>query len=148
MRNEPIQVLLADDDESDRLLFREAFQEIKINTTVNTVNDGVELLEFLHSPNVILPHILFLDLNMPRKNGLECLREIKMDPQFKDIAIAIFSTSSSPNDIEQTFVQGANIFIRKPNDFEQLKKLLAKAIMINWQYHTSGLNRDIFMLSL
>jgi CheY-like chemotaxis protein len=148
MRNEPIQVLLADDDESDRLLFREAFKEIKMSTTVNTVNDGVELLEYLNTENVPLPHILFLDLNMPRKNGLECLREIKKNPDFKDIAIAIFSTSSSPNDIEQTFVQGANIFIRKPNDFEQLKKLLAKAIMMNWQYHTSGLNRDVFMLNL
>jgi CheY-like chemotaxis protein len=146
--NEPIQVLLADDDESDRLLFREAFEEIKIRTVVNTVNDGVELLEYLNNPKMDLPHILFLDLNMPRKNGIECLREIKKNENWKDIAVAIFSTSSSPADIEQTFVQGANIFIRKPNDFDTLKKLLSKSIMMNWQYHTSGLNRDVFMLSL
>lgn len=148
MINEPIQVLLADDDESDRLLFREAFEEIKIRTIVNTVNDGVELLDYLNNPKMDTPHILFLDLNMPRKNGIECLREIKKNEGWKDIAVAIFSTSSSPSDIEQTFVQGANIFIRKPNDFDTLKKLLAKAIMMNWQYHTSGLNREVFMLSL
>ncbi len=148
MQNEPIHVLLADDDEDDRLFFKEAFEEIKIQTIVNTVIDGVELIKYLLMPNVILPHVLFLDLNMPRKSGLECLREIKSDNRLKDIAVAIYSTSASDEDIEETFVKGANVYIKKPSDFSTLKKILIEVITINWQYQTSSLNRDNFLLSL
>ncbi len=148
MHNEPMHILLADDDEDDRLFFKEAFEEIKIQTIVNTVNDGVELIKYLLMPNVILPHVLFLDLNMPRKSGLECLREIKSDNRLKDIAVAIYSTSASDEDIEETFVKGANVYIKKPSDFSTLKKILIEVITINWQYQTSSLNRDNFLLSL
>lgn len=148
MQNELIHVLLADDDEDDRLFFKDAFDEIKIKKVVNVVMDGIELMAYLEQPDIVLPHILFLDLNMPRKGGMECLKEIKANPRFSDIAIAIYSTSASEEDIEETFVKGANIYIKKPSDFEALKKVLLKVISINWQYHTSGLNRDAFLLSL
>ena len=148
MHNEPMHILLADDDEDDRLFFKEAFEEIKIQTIVNTVIDGVELIKYLLMPNVILPHVLFLDLNMPRKSGLECLREIKSDNRLKDIAVAIYSTSASDEDIEETFVKGANVYIKKPSEFSTLKKILIEVITINWQYQTSSLNRDNFILSL
>jgi CheY-like chemotaxis protein len=145
---EPIQILLADDDEDDRTFFTDAFSEIKINTSVTTVNDGVELMQFLSDGRVQMPHILFLDINMPRKTGLECLLEIRHLAHLKDMAIAIYSTSSSDSDIEETFVQGANIYIKKPSDFNKLKKILEEVIMINWQYHSSGLNRDTYFFSL
>jgi len=148
MQHDPIIVLLADDDENDRLFFIDAFDEIKIKTVVNTVNDGVDLIKYLLSPDVVLPHVLFLDLNMPRKGGMECLAEIKSDVRFNNIAIAIYSTSASDEDIEETFVNGANVYIKKPSDFEELKKILTKVITINWQYHTSGLNREVFLLNL
>ena len=102
MQNGTVQVLLADDDEDDRLLFRDAFNEIKIKTNVNTVNDGVELMKILNQKNSLLPHILFLDLNMPRKTGMECLLEIKNTGNLKDIPIAIYSTSASEEDIEES----------------------------------------------
>ena len=142
MDKEYIHIILADDDEDDRLFFTDAFDELKINTKVNTFNDGVELMNYLNKPDAILPNVLFLDLNMPRKNGIECLDEIKMDEKFNDIAIAIFSTSSSEEHIEETFVRGANIYIKKPSDFATLKKVLSDVVTINWQYHTSGLNKD------
>lgn len=148
MQNELIHILLADDDEDDRLFFMDAFGEMKIRTKVRTVNDRVELIQHLTKPNIILPHVLFLDLNMPLKNGMECLKEIKTNNRFKDIAIAIYSTSASEEDIEHTFVNGANVYIKKPSDFDTLKKILSEVITINWQYHTSGLNRDNFLLSL
>ena len=148
MLNETMHVLLADDDEDDRLFFKDAFDEMKIKTVVNIVMDGVALMDYLEKPEVVLPHILFLDLNMPRKGGMECLKEIKSNPRFNDIAIAIYSTSASDEDIEETFVKGANVYIKKPSDFEALKKVLLKVISINWQYQTSGLNRDAFLLSL
>ncbi len=148
MDKDYIHIILADDDEDDRLLFTDAFEELKINTKVNTFNDGVELMDYLNSPDAVLPNVLFLDLNMPKKNGIECLYEIKSDTKFSDIAIAIFSTSSSEEHIEETFVQGANIYIKKPSDFTTLKKVLSEVVTINWQYHTSGLNKDNFLLRL
>ena len=148
MPQEPIRILLADDDEDDRLFFKEAFDEIKINTKVSLVNDGVELMNYLLEDGNPLPHILFLDLNMPRKTGIDCLLEIKRLSHLKDIAIAIYSTSASDMDIEETFVQGANVYIKKPSDFNTLKKILEQVITINWQYQTSGLNRDNYLLSL
>lgn len=148
MQQEPIQILLAEDDEDDRLFFKKAFSDIKIKTNVRFVSDGVELMNHLTQSSSQLPHILFLDLNMPRKNGLECLVEIKRMTHLKHIAIAIYSTSSSDKDIEETFVQGANIYIKKPSDFTVLKQILEEVVKVNWQYQTSGLNRDTYLLSL
>ena len=148
MTHQAVNVLLADDDEDDRLFFKHAFEEIKIKTIVQTVRDGLELMNFLVQPDAVLPHVLFLDLNMPCKTGLDCLNEIKEMPHLKDLAIAIYSTSASEEDIEETFVRGANIYIKKPNDFTALKRVLSEVITINWQYQTSGLNRDNFLLSL
>ena len=141
-------IILADDDEDDRLFFTDAFEEIKISTKVQTYNDGAELMDYLNDDEAILPEILFLDLNMPKKNGLECLHEIKANPKLSNIAIAIYSTSSSEEHIEETFVNGANIYIKKPNDFNALKKVLSDVVTINWQYQTSGLNRDNFLLRM
>ncbi len=148
MDKDYIHIILADDDEDDRLLFIDAFEELKINTKVNTFNDGLELMDYLNNPDSVLPNVLFLDLNMPKKNGIECLYEIKRNDRFSEIAIAIFSTSSSEEHIEETFVQGANIYIKKPSDFATLKKVLSDVVTINWQYYTSGLNRDNFLLRL
>jgi CheY-like chemotaxis protein len=148
MEADYIHIIIADDDEDDRLFFTDAFDELKINTKVNTFNDGVELMNFLNHPDSILPNVLFLDLNMPKKNGQECLLEIKKEEKFNDIAVAIYSTSSSEEDIEQTFINGANIYIKKPNDFEHLKKILSEVVTLNWQYHTSGLNKDNFLMRM
>jgi CheY-like chemotaxis protein len=148
MQEDYILITLADDDEDDRLFFTDAFDEMKIKTVVNTVNNGRELIEFLDHPESVLPNIIFLDLNMPILNGIECLKEIKLNDRFKDIAVAIYSTSSSEADVENTFVLGANIYIKKPSSFNDLKKILSDVVTINWQYHINGLNKDNFLLRL
>jgi CheY-like chemotaxis protein len=148
MQQDTLHILLADDDEDDRLFFKDAFEEIKIKTVVQIVNDGVELMNFLNKEDITLPHILFLDLNMPRKNGFECLEEIRGNKRLKSLTVAIYSTSGSEKDIEETFVKGANVYIKKPNDFTMLKKVLSEIITVNWQYHTSGLNKENFLLSI
>lgn len=148
MRNEYTYIMLADDDEDDRMLFTDAFEELKIDTKIETFKDGEALMNHLNSTEVVLPHILFLDLNMPKKNGLDCLREIKANQKFNNMAVAIYSTSSSEEHIEDTFVNGANIYIKKPNDFKILKKILEEVVTMNWQYHTAGLNKDNFLLRL
>jgi len=148
MATDYLNITLADDDEDDRMFFEDAFAELKLNTKVTTHNDGVELMKHITQDNVVLPDILFLDLNMPKKSGLECLSEIKTIDRLKDIAIVIYSTSSSEEDIEHTFIQGANVYIKKPNDFKKLKKALSQVVTLNWQYQTSNLNRDNFLLRL
>lgn len=148
MEIEKLQLLLVDDDADDRLFFIDALNEIKIRTHISWLSDGVYLMEHLNKPNVRLPDLLFLDLNMPRKGGIECLKEIRQDPRLKEISIVIYSTSSSEQDIEDTFVLGANVYLRKPNDFSELKRILEEVVSINWQYQTSGLNKDNFLLSV
>lgn len=141
-------IVLADDDFDDRLFFTDAFSELKIATKIQTCNDGAALMEYLQNDENLLPDILFLDLNMPKKNGLECLKEIKANTKFQSIAIAIYSTSSSEEHIEETFVLGANVYIKKPADFNELKSVLNEVVTRNWQYQTSGLNKENFLLRL
>lgn len=148
MRPTPIHIMLADDDEDDRLFFKEAFEEVKIKYKISTFNDGEQLMDYLYVANNPLPDIIFLDLNMPRKSGIECLKEIRNNERLQKISVAIYSTSSSEQDIEDTFVSGANVYIKKPNDFNMLKKILSDVVHINWQYITDGLNKDSFILSL
>jgi len=148
MQKNALHILLADDDEDDRLFFKDAFEEVKVQTKVEFAFDGMQLMEYLLHPDAKLPDILFLDLNMPKKTGKECLAEIKKNDRLKNIIIAIYSTSSSEQDIEDTFIQGANIYIRKPSDFNDLKKIINEVLTVNWHYQTSGLNRDNFLLRL
>ncbi|MDZ4821899.1 MAG: response regulator [Flavobacteriales bacterium] len=148
MNNPHLHILLADDDESDRLLFTEAFRAMKLRTEVHTVNDGVQLMAWLNREDVTLPHLIFLDLNMPRKNGLECLKEIRSNKALSTISIAIYSTSASEKDISDTFINGANVYIKKPTDFAILKKVLTQAVMATYYYQEPPFNRDNFLLRI
>lgn len=148
MENDILHILLADDDEDDRTFFKEALQEIKVKTKVTLVNDGMQLMNYLNQPGIHLPNVVFLDLNMPLKNGMDCLIEIRKNNRLKDLAIAIYSTSSSEEYIEEAFVRGANIYIRKPDDFAVLKVILEQVVNLNWQYHTSGLKKENFLLNI
>ena len=145
MKKEPLRILLADDDEADRLLFKEAIGELKIKTIVNTINNGIQLMDYLAKKDNQLPYLLFLDLNMPGKNGLECLKEIRSSQKFKEIVIAIYSTSNSDIDMENALLNGANIYIHKPNDFNVLKQSLEKAIIAAHQYQEASMNKENFL---
>lgn len=146
MNNTPFHILLADDDEGDTLIFKEALAELKIKSIVHTVNNGMELMEYLMNKDAQLPHLIFLDLNMPRKNGLECLREIRNNDKLEQISIAIYSTSANEKDIEETFLAGANVFITKPSDFNMLKDVLEKAVMMAYQYQDQSMKIENFLL--
>lgn len=143
-----IHILIADDDDDDVELFNEALAELKMDNKLTSFKDGNDLMDYLQNLEIKLPHILFLDLNMPCKTGHECLREIRANPRFNDVSIAIYSTSSSEKDIENTFVEGANIYIKKPNDFSKVKKIIKDVVSMNWQYQSSGLNKETFFYSL
>lgn len=143
-----MRILLCDDDEDDRIFFSEALLELKMHHELSVFETGIQLMDYLHHPETNLPHILFLDINMPCKSGLECLKEIREHAKFKDLVIAIYSTSDTSEDIEETFTNGANIYIKKPTDFEKLKKTMNHILNLNWQYHTAGLNKETFFLSI
>lgn len=141
-------IFLADDDEDDRFFFKSAVGEMEFNSKLTLFNGGVELMEYLDQKETIKPHILFLDLNMPGLSGFDCLKSIRSNPFLKEMSVAIYSTSNSDKDIEETLSEGANIYIHKPYEFDRLKGIIRHVLKINWQYQTSGLNRDSFFLSI
>jgi CheY-like chemotaxis protein len=146
MYPERLHILLAEDDQDDRLFFKDAFDAVKIEHTLTMFEDGNGIMDYLNECEE-LPHIVFLDLNMPGKSGIECLKEIRQNQVLHDLSVAIYSTSASDISIEETFILGANIYIKKPKDFATLKKIISDVININWQYVTDGLNRENFMVS-
>jgi len=123
----PIVILLADDDADDRMLARDALVESRLANDFRTVEDGEELLDYLkargryadrsHCPR---PGLILLDLNMPRKDGREALREIKADPELRQIPIVVLTTSKAEEDIYRSYDLGVNSFITKPVTFEGL----------------------------
>ena len=128
MTNMDFQILLADDDEDDCMFFREALDELSLCATLKTVNNGVELMNFLENNLLNLPQMLFLDLNMPRKSGAECLEEIKQSEKFKHLPVIIYSTSSNIDVMDQLYGKGAQYYIRKPADFSNLKSVISRTI--------------------
>ena len=119
-------ILLADDDEDDRLMTREALVESQFDGVLHCVEDGEEAMNYLHragaynASNAPRPDILLLDLNMPRKDGREVLREMKADKLLRRIPVIVLTTSKAEEDILRTYDLGVNSFITKPISFEGL----------------------------
>ena len=129
-------IFLADDDADDCMLFEDALREICTSTELTTANDGVELINLMESNVPPAPDIIFLDLNMPRKNGFECLDLIRKTKKWKDIPIVIFSTTGQEEMIKKVYDQGANYFIQKPGSFSKLKQAISQILDIDWSNHT------------
>jgi CheY-like chemotaxis protein len=124
-------ILIADDDEDDVLLTRNALAKNKIRNEVHWVKDGVELLEYLRHQgrhaepaDAPRPHLILLDLNMPRKNGLEALREIKADVGLRLIPVVALTTSQAEEDVLRSYDLGVSSFIIKPVDFDGLVRVM------------------------
>ncbi len=126
----PFTVLLADDDADDCLFFKNALAKLPQPTHLTTVNDGEELMQLLTNETTEIPTVLFLDINMPRKNGYECLSEIKANNRLKDIPVVMFSTSNSRENMTVLFKGGAHVYVHKPSEFEQLIKVIHHALNI------------------
>lgn len=148
MNKDALHILLADSDYHCQQLFTQALRSIKIRTVLTKVSDGHQLTDYLDQPNIHVPDIIFMDLALPQKNGLICLSEIRRNKRFQDCSIAIYSSSGSEKQKEEVLINGANIFFKKPCDFTLLKMTLEHVCNINWQYHTSGLRKDNFLMSI
>lgn len=122
-----ITILLADDDADDRMMASDALEESRLANDLRCVEDGEELMDYLHrrgkyaSPNdAPRPGLILLDLNMPRKDGREALKEIKAEPELRSIPVIVLTTSKAEEDIYRTYDLGVNSFITKPVNFESL----------------------------
>lgn len=125
-----INILLADDDQADCLLFSDALEELPVSATLSIVNNGEELMDELITNVNKLPDVLFLDLNMPRKNGFASLGLIKRSSVFQNIPVIIFSTNSEMEAVKKVFRDAAHYYICKPADFSQLKKVIYEALLL------------------
>ncbi len=137
-------ILIAEDDPDDQLLVAEAITASKLRNPVHFVADGVELLDYLHRRGQYatqeaheLPGIILLDLNMPRKNGLEALKEIKSDGEFRKIPVVVLSTTNAIEQVVTSYNLGANSFITKPATFDQLVVIMR--VMGNYWFDVNTL---------
>ena len=125
-KSKPVIILIADDDEDDRLMLKEALHENRLANDLKFVKDGEELMSYLHlkngftNENAPKPGLILLDLNMPKKDGRECLKEIKSDPYLKSIPVVVLTTSKAEEDVLRTYNLGVNSFVAKPVTFEAL----------------------------
>ena len=128
MNLKQLNILLAEDDIDDCVFFKKALEELSISSHLHIVQDGEQLMNYLSENSEHLPHVIFLDINMPRKNGLECLSEIRQNDKLKELPVIMFSTSNSWDTINLLFKSGAHVYIHKPSDFAQLKQVIYHAI--------------------
>jgi CheY-like chemotaxis protein len=140
----PKHILLADDDDDDRLLFSDVLREFSKESVLTVAHNGEHLMSLL-AEIPALPDVLFLDLNMPLKNGIECLEEIRNDAKLKGLPVVIFSTSAHPGTIDRMYEGGAHLYIRKPNDFKTLRNVIHHALSIDWD-HPEKPQKESFVL--
>jgi len=149
MNLKQLNILLADDDTDDCLFFKKALEELQLSTHLITFHDGEQLMNFLSENSEHLPDVLFLDLSMPRKNGFECLSEIKENKKLKDLPVVMFSTSF-PHDrnYEENMINtlsnmGAYQYIRKSGDFVQLKQFIHNTLIMVEENNSPNRQRNI-----
>ncbi len=139
-------IFLADDDADDCMIFEDALKELRVETLLTVSKNGVELMSTLDETVPPPPYVIFLDLNMPRKNGFECLKEIREDVKLKDIPVIILSTSTNPEIIDKTYKGGANYYICKPKSFSLLIKAIEKVLELELIHLHHQPERNQFVL--
>jgi CheY-like chemotaxis protein len=140
-----MRIFLADDDADDRLLFYEAIKRASAETELSVANDAVELIELLSGSNPDSVRLVFLDLNLPVKNGLECLADIRSNVLLRDIPLVIYSTSVNPDDINKAFEAGADFYVPKPASFTELVGFIKHLVQLNRAKHEPA-TRETFVL--
>lgn len=129
---EGVFVLIAEDDADDRFLLQSAFDENKFNDSLQFAENGIELMAHLNRlTSINLPSFILLDLNMPKKDGREALKDIRSNPLLKSIPVVIFSTTNNETEMKRCYDLGANSYITKPASFDGLIRTIA-AIRSQW----------------
>ena len=143
-----LNIILAEDDFDDRLLFEEVIDELPVSVQLRTFSNGDELMKWLTRNKKKLPDALFLDLNMPRKNGFAALGEIKRNTDLQDLPVVIFSTATNREMIKQVFKDAAHYYIRKPANFWELKELIYKSLKLIADKNMELPGKKSFMLTI
>jgi CheY-like chemotaxis protein len=141
---EVLNVLFVDDDADEFYLFNEAIEQSQHQVRMNRAKDGNDLLQILNDG--YQPDVIFMDLNMPYKDGLETLIELKSNLIFKEIPVIIFSTSSNSGQINTCFQQGANMYVVKPESFDQITNMVNKVFSLDWKTSVSPPSLTSFVL--
>ena len=142
-----LNIYLADDDQADCLLFKEALEELPVSANLTTVQEGEQLLDLLTQQGNKLPDVLFLDLNMPRKNGFAALGQIKRDEKLLDLPVMVFSTANDQTKVMAVFRDAAHYYIRKPAKFSELKEVIYKVLVLIADGNIRLPKQENFMLS-
>ncbi len=142
-----LNIYLADDDQADCLLFKEALAELPVNVTLTVVHDGEQLIDMLTQKGNSHPDVLFLDLNMPRKNGFAALGQIKRDDKLDGIPVIVFSTANDQAKVKMVFRDAAHYYIRKPAKFSELKEVIYKALTLVAEGNIKLPKQENFMLT-
>jgi CheY-like chemotaxis protein len=136
-------IIIADDDWDDQLMLKETISDHDFAPAVKTVSDGSQLMRMILTEP--LPDLILLDLNMPNKNGLECLAEIRSDIGLRNIPVVVLSTSKDIRDIESCYAKGANLFFSKPYTFGSLKTLVHSILKIDWVHFPKQMDKSEFI---
>jgi CheY-like chemotaxis protein len=147
MISQNISILLAEDNNDDCLLFKEALEELPISFHLSIVHDGDQLMELLTQKETKLPDVLFLDLHMPRKNGFASLGAIKRNTELQQLPVIILSSVSEQESVKNVFRDAAHYYICKPADFSQLKKVIYEALTRITQENNPLPDKENFMIT-
>ncbi len=145
--NEPLKIILAEDDTEDQELFLDALEQAQVPSEVTTVENGQQLLDNLRDESQPNPDVIFIDVSMPVKGGIKALEEIKKDEELREIPAVMLSTWDHPADIEDAFEKGADLYVQKPSSFAGFVLVLRKVFLRHWAKALLSPVKKLFFVS-
>lgn len=145
--NEPLKIILAEDDTEDQELFLDALEQAQVPSEVTTVENGQQLLDNLRDESQPNPDVIFIDVSMPVKGGIKALEEIKKDEELREIPAVMLSTWDHPADIEDAFEKGADLYVQKPSSFAGFVLVLRKVFLLHWAKALLSPVKKLFFVS-
>jgi len=142
---EHLHIMLADDDQDDREIFEEVFRSLIPGIKFSQAETGDELIRKLNNSST-LPDLLILDLNMPNRNGLECLEDIRNDEQLSQLPVVVYSTTANRDHVEKAYIKGANLYLQKPNNFSGIQKLIEQILQLDLKEFIPQAPKEEFLL--
>ncbi|KQT25834.1 transcriptional regulator [Chryseobacterium sp. Leaf405] len=148
MTKEYLNVIVVEEDEGIQIFFKSIFADLKIKTKVLFFSDGKVGVDYLMKEDALVPEVLFMNYDFPEKNSLELIDQVKENFRYNKMTTVLYSEWLSEHEIEEIFVKGINVFMKKQNNYSNLKKAVTEIITVNWQYYTSGLNKENFIMKV
>jgi CheY-like chemotaxis protein len=148
IKEKPISIFLADDNQGDCITFGKALSEIDLHTRLTFVSNGEQMLQILELNESLPPDIIFLDVNMPVLNGYECLDKIRENFLFENIPVVMMSTANDLATVNRSYEHGASLYICKPNSFPKLKAMIQRILLMEWDIKVRQISENDFYMAL